>query len=1059
MKFEDSSSHLLAITKAKAKMYEFGLDEEHHLKLYDSPSRLLLMTIGILGNLCNEILDSDNGAEKQENHTASELRNVARYFDALLESRLESENDYYLLLLAASAYYLADMPGSSMVISQNFNSKRKPLTESSVEFLLEWLICGETKDTILLLADNQFIDGNLADFFALNPELINSNTTFIRNSEPFRSIFNELSLHYRGSGSIHPFSLAKSIQNFFLAHGSDRELLIANIIGAILIKRVESSAIKLLPKYTDIKRDGWLPILAKPTFIKEFWPAQRLLGEAGVFRGQSAVVQLPTSAGKTKSVEIIIRSSFMAGRSSVAVVIAPFRSLCREISDSLLTAFSGEDVFVNQLNDIPQIDEVDVELFEHLFALQGTSQVTPTIIVTTPEKLVYLLRHQPELANEISLVIYDEGHQFDTGARGVTYELLLSNLKQELKPETQHVLISAVLSNANSIGDWLYAGNGTVVNGSGCLSTDRSIAFSSWKAVRGQFHYVEQGDPNSEEFYVPRMLESFPIPKNPGERKQRYFPDKYEKTSIAAYLGLKLSSQGPVAIFCGTKKTVATICKLIVASTLRLPQLPVPLSHSKHDEIEKIANLAAAHLGEDSIVTKAIKIGVLPHSAGLPNGLRIAVEFAMEKSLGRCVVCTSTLAQGVNLPIKYLIVSGVFQGQQRISTRDFHNLLGRAGRSGKHTEGSIIFTDTELFDDRKSAKRWHWNEMSNLLDSSRSEHCTSSLLTLVQPFTDDPFPVDPVKFIKDPDKYEDMCKRAAANQGRDISSLLRQMRERRSYLKSIESYLLAHSSDEPNQNEQILEKLYSNTFAFHLAAGDEKKRLIDVFSHVAESVNNVEVQRRSTYGRALLGIFELQFIEAWLRENIEQLIEQQDIFGLLDAIWPVIESLSSDNALTKIIGDGAGIFIAKLWCSGSSYNFILINAKNKGFKFRAGKQERELTLENIIDICDSSLGYDAMLIVGACADLLALLTESEKLERLIRQLQASIKVGMPSDLEVWLYSNGLADRIVAAEVKNEIERNSLATPLPSTAIFTQYKHVIEPVLSKYPSVFSAVISR
>lgn len=62
------------------------------------------------------------------------------------------------------------------------------------------------------------------------------------------------------------------------------------------------------------------------------WPAQQLIGEKGVLRGQSAIVQLPTGVGKTKSIELVIRSSFASGRATTAIIVAPLRALCNEIS-------------------------------------------------------------------------------------------------------------------------------------------------------------------------------------------------------------------------------------------------------------------------------------------------------------------------------------------------------------------------------------------------------------------------------------------------------------------------------------------------------------------------------------------------------------------------------------------------------------------------------------------------------------------------------------------------------------------------------------------------------
>src|SRR5260370_2807982 len=106
--------------------------------------------------------------------------------------------------------------------------------------------------------------------------------------------------------------------------------------------------------------------------------------------------------------------------------------------------FSRENVVWNEATDSFQED----------ITVEGLWQ-QKTILIVTPEKLLYLLRRTPDLAQHIGLVIYDEGHQFDSGARGVTYELLLTSLKLLLAEETQIVLISAVIANAASVAGWL----------------------------------------------------------------------------------------------------------------------------------------------------------------------------------------------------------------------------------------------------------------------------------------------------------------------------------------------------------------------------------------------------------------------------------------------------------------------------------------------------------------------------------------------------------------------------------------------------------------------------
>ena len=1028
MRFENQSSKLLSITKSKAKMYEFGLDEEHHIHLTESPTKLLLMTVGILGDLCREELSSEKDAAIYEQRKA-ELRNVARYFDALIGSKLQTEYDYYLSLLGAASYYLADMPGSAIVLSNKLDELKVELTESGVEVLLEWLLKAKFHEPLRFNKETSLIP------------------MMLELSESIGAYFdNDL------DASIRLLEASRGGRKYCYETGSDRDLLLADIIASIVVRKIKNSSLNLLPTYTSLPVELWIPALTKATFIKEFWPAQRLLGDAGVFSGRSAVVQLPTSAGKTKSAELIVRSSFLSGRASVAVIIAPFRSLCREISTSLSVAFANEDVLVNQLNDVPQIDDFDVELLSQLFEQEEDSSTTPTIIVATPEKLVYLLRHKPELAETISLVIYDEGHQFDTGGRGVTYELLLTSLKRELRGDTQHVLISAVLSNAETIGDWLYAGNGTVVNGSEYLSTERSIAFASWRAGRGQFHYVDPFNINAEEFFVPRVMESLEIPRKGNETVQRLFPPKDDKSLIAAYLGIKLSESGPVAVFCGQKSSVLKICREIVKPLERIEQLKAPIAYSNQDEIKKIGRLSELHLGSSSVVTKAIKRGVLPHSANIPNGLRISVEYAMENGLGRCVVCTSTLAQGVNLPIKYLVVSGVFQGEKLISTRDFHNLLGRAGRAGKHTEGSIIFADTELFDRRLSTKQWQWSQMNNLLDPSNSESCSSSLLNLVQPLFDEKYTIDPMKFLELPYEHEKRCL-DIGSQGENVSGLLKQMQQRIGYLESLESFLLANLSSDEMLDGEALTELYSGTFAFSLASDEEREKLAQAFRIVADRVKQVEPEKRPYYGKALLGIQELNYLEKWLSENLGAFGEESDVLDALEFLWPVIEHLGVNNSLGKLIGEGAGLSIAKQWCSGVSYNEILLQANRDGFKYRAGSQQRNLKIENITDICDNSLGYEVMLIVGACADLLENLLGNPPFTESVRQLQMSLRIGLSDSLAIELFALGLADRVVASNISESLTSSGIVLTEYGKTMVTTHRQVIEPELRKYPSVF------
>lgn len=198
------------------------------------------------------------------------------------------------------------------------------------------------------------------------------------------------------------------------------------------------------------------------------WPAQQLIGEKGVLRGQSAIVQLPTGVGKTKSIELVIRSSFASGRATTAIIVAPLRALCNEIANDMISAF-GDEVLVNQFSDVLEED----------FSLELFLSFKSKILICTPEKLSYIIHHQADFLDEIGLYIFDEGHMFDDGSRGAIYELLISEIRSHISGKEQIILLSAVLSNAEQIQKWLLGEAGVLASDSKIKATPKTIGFAS----------------------------------------------------------------------------------------------------------------------------------------------------------------------------------------------------------------------------------------------------------------------------------------------------------------------------------------------------------------------------------------------------------------------------------------------------------------------------------------------------------------------------------------------------------------------------------------------------
>jgi POLQ-like helicase len=366
---------------------------------------------------------------------------------------------------------------------------------------------------------------------------------------------------------------------------------------------------------------------------------------------------------------------------------------------------------------------LQMDFMDQLAELLGMELSTScNVLALTPEKLLYVLRQEPSLVSHIGVVVYDEGHQFDSGGRGITYELLLTEIKRLLPEAAQTVLVSAVIKNADSVGKWLIGDSAKVVNGSGLLSTARSVAFATWLERLGQLHFYEAGGYDRHDYFVPRAIESQALQRRARERTERVFPERGDDAwkDVSLYLGVKLAPQGAVAVFCGRKDTASGLVNRAVEVYERGFNLDPPSSVSDAEEIGRLVHLIQGNFGKESTLAHAARLGVFVHHGNTPHGIRLAIEYAMQHELIKLVVCTSTLAQGVNLPIRYLIVSGINQGADRIKTRDFQNLVGRAGRAGMHTEGLVIFADPRVLD-RRRRESWRFEAAIELLNPENAE--------------------------------------------------------------------------------------------------------------------------------------------------------------------------------------------------------------------------------------------------------------------------------------------------------------------------------------------------
>ncbi|WP_140920021.1 DEAD/DEAH box helicase [Limnobaculum xujianqingii] len=1031
MRPEKKSQLLLGVTRSKAKMLEYGVPEEHHITITQDPAKLFTISIGLLGDLAAAINREGPYPESLADLKANLLFS-ARFFDSYLQSKLNETLEPYLVLLGSASYYLCDLPGSALVLAKHIDGDCPDLDGDVLEDLLLWLLQADL---------GTYFDGAEGPFGG-----------FIDGISKWILQFFE-----DGNGEENLLDLATKLRNAVYEFGTPRQLLFGDVIAAVLRKKLENSAWKALPSYSGLPRDKWLHALQKDSFIKELWPAQHLLGQADVLKGESAVVQMPTSAGKTKATELILRSAFLAERVSLAIIIAPFRALCHEIKNSLVEAFHDEPTKVDELSDVLQADFEITELLGH-----------QQILVITPEKLLYALRHAPEMAAHVGLLVFDEGHQFDSGTRGITYELLLTSLRSMIPKRTQKVLISAVISNAEAVGEWLN-GAPNVVEGTTLIPTFRSVGFASWLDQLGRIEYVDSRDTEQGEFFVPRVIERFNLGRKKRERTDRFFPDKTDGQAIALYLGLKLVPNGGIAIFCGRKSTAANVCEKAVDIIERGTPLTLPSDFSDAQEVERLTHLHVENLGTDAPASQSAAHGIFSHHGNTPHGIRLAVEHAMRDNLVRFVVCTSTLAQGVNLPIRYLIVTSVYQGIERIKVRDFHNLIGRAGRAGMHTEGSILFADPAIYDGRKARNdKWRWGQVKELLEPRNSEPCISNLLSIFDPIKsgDEKYTItmkalDFAKaYINDPDEVAKMAAKIATQHGEKGFSregVERQIAWRISLICAVESFLLSHwDQSEGGLSEADVTRLSEETLAFFLADEQKKEHIRELFQLLAGNISATitDPARRRIYGRTLYGIQEAQAIERWVQSNADNLLSIGDETEALNLVWPLLTRHINGGVFTKFDKPEVLKEIAYGWISGKPFSDLLETIHKREAKMIWGTKRREFKIDHVVDVCEGTLAYDGALVVGAVCEFIETLDQDgtgELINRL-QLFQKRLKYGLPTETTIVLYELGFSDRVISQDFAASLNLAATQKKYLVKAL-KQDRDGANAVMEKYPSYF------
>ena len=399
---------------------------------------------------------------------------------------------------------------------------------------------------------------------------------------------------------------------------------------------------------------------------------------------QNLLITLPTGTGKTLLGELALLSSL--GRDpGLVCYIAPYVALGRQVADKV-SRHTPADVRVHRLvGGYQEPDPLDPE--NHL-----------EVLIATPERFDAVLRLRPDLLSTIRCVVFDEAHMVGNDQRGVRLEGILTRLRlAALRGERvpRFVLLSAVLSNADALANWIGIAPTNVIRGTWRPSAKRLLRWTE----DGRLRLHAGDDPlrnvPSEvlgETQLPWPRKDF-YPAQHFGAIRRQEPQALENIAFLAGYENERYEQ-PVLCVCSTRPKTRHLAAQLAQRFAPIEPLPQP--------IRVITDLIDQRYQYLRPLKEALHRGVAYHNSSLPHDVREGIERAVEARTLRVGAATTTLAEGVDLPFRVTILADwlTFDGDKSLPMESllFKNIAGRCGRAGQFTEGDTVVFDNPVGD-------------------------------------------------------------------------------------------------------------------------------------------------------------------------------------------------------------------------------------------------------------------------------------------------------------------------------------------------------------------------
>ena len=352
--------------------------------------------------------------------------------------------------------------------------------------------------------------------------------------------------------------------------------------------------------------------------------------------GSSVVAAIPTASGKSL-IGIVPALKMLAEKRGKVLYIVPLKALAAEKADDF-RAF-GDVLGFKVHMSTGDLDSEDRGLED------------ADVVIATSEKTDSMIRHGSGWIDRIGLIIADEIHMIHDAGRGPTLEVALTKLMRKL-PDVQVIALSATISNARDISNWLKA----------------RLVTSDWRPIP-----LREGV-----FLAGRILFD--------DAKTVEVPNKDD--AVESLVVQTLKDGGQCLVFVNSRRSTEAEARRISDAVASVS--PNPLNPQEIAVLQGGAESTDLGIKLASCVAK----GVAFHNAGLTYAQRRAVEQAFKARRIKCIVATPTLAAGINLPARRVVVRDTTRfengGTVPIPVMEVKQMCGRAGRPGFDPYGEAV---------------------------------------------------------------------------------------------------------------------------------------------------------------------------------------------------------------------------------------------------------------------------------------------------------------------------------------------------------------------------------